>query len=192
MPLHEPPGQVRARIVILLLASAVLASVGGCTVHRRSHWARRSPESDRAAVCQADVAGCRARCEAGDGAMCNMLGVQLELGVSGTVRASAAAQAYTRGCNAEFAPSCANLGWLVLRGTGVPADPPLAMVLFQRAYDGYAHACVMGHGPSCVAAVETLDMIDTPDADAERVASTLLARACALGETDACRASDER
>ena len=174
-----------SRNVGVCAVALVLTLGGGCAMSRRSHFAR-ADTGDRAAACVADLAACRARCEGGDGATCNLLGVQLELGVLGGARPHAASIEYTRGCNADFAPSCANLGWLVLRGRGVPADPALAMVLFQHAYDSYSHACVMGSGPSCVAAVDLLDMSDVPDADQERLASALLERGCELGQARAC------
>lgn len=167
-----------------VLVVALLDS--GCSTGRHTAWRARSSTalaSERADACLADVPACTARCEGGDAATCNLLGVQLEIGLIGGPRPHAASQAYIRGCNEDYPPSCANLGWLVLRGTGVPANPPLALVLFQRAYDGYSHACMMGHGPSCVAAVDALDMADAEPG--EEIA--LLDRGCELGEERACR-----
>jgi TPR repeat protein len=169
----------------LVIVAWIAMGCEGYAVRPRSHWQARSGVSERAEWCASDATACRAECEGGDASACNLLGVQLELGVAGARAPHDAAIVYTLGCQADYAPSCTNLGWLVLRGRGVPADPPLALVLFQRAYDGYARACTMGHGPSCVSAVEMLDLV-TPRDDEERVTLVLLERGCALGETRAC------
>lgn len=171
------------------LALALIACAGGslgCTVHRRSHFAvRRTEGQEHADACAADVRACRERCESGDAATCNLLGVQLELGTHGGARPHAAALVYERGCAGDYAPSCTNLAWLVLRGNGVPADPPLALVLFQRAYDGYSRSCAAGSGSACLSAVDTMDLLE-PREDEDAVVVALLERGCALGEARAC------
>lgn len=166
---------------IALIASAC----DGYVVRPRSHFATRRGRSERAEWCAGDARACREACEDGDASACNLLGVQLELDVGGTRLPSEASVVYRLGCDADFAPSCTNLGWLVLRGDGVPADPPVALVLFQRAYDGYARACAGGIGPSCVSAADAMDLLEPREGD-EATAIALLERGCALGEARAC------
>jgi TPR repeat protein len=164
------------------LGMVVMIAGTGCDVRRPSRLAVR--HDSRAAECARDVASCRARCESGDAATCNLLGVALELGSGGPARPRAAAELYRRGCDADYPPSCTNLGWLVLRGRGVAADPAVALVLFQRAYDGYSRSCAAGFGASCLSAADTIDLLDREDVDRETLA--LLERGCSLGERRAC------
>jgi TPR repeat protein len=171
----------------LVSVATIATACSGYVVRPRSHFAvAQSAASARVTWCATDPDACRVACEGGDVSACNVLGAQLELGTATGVHAPEdAAVAYAIGCDGDYPPSCTNLGWLVLRGRGVLQDAPLALVLFQRAYDGYARACTAGSGASCMSALDTMPLLDPRD-DEDVVTVALLERACELGETRAC------
>ena len=89
----------------------------------------------------ADVATCEAQC-AKDGRACRKLGKLRLRCQPPQFDLARAAEAYTKGCDAGDASSCAALALQVQDGRGVPWDLPRAVELYRRACDG-------GSGVAC-------------------------------------------
>jgi TPR repeat protein len=130
-----------------------------------------------------DAVRCIARCEGGDAQGCNGAGVLFEFGERPDPLL--ASSFYGRACDANYGPGCDNLGWLYLRGHGVPRDPPHAMVLFMAAFDAASLACARGDGAGCLLAGELLrDGRGVEQDDAQALA--MFQRACSYGEAEGC------
>jgi TPR repeat protein len=130
-----------------------------------------------------DSALCIAKCEHDDPQACNGAGVLFEFGESQDV--ASASSYYRRSCDGSYGPGCDNLGWLYLRGRGVPRDQPQAMVLFLAAFDAARLACLRGDGSGCLLAGEILyDGRGVKEDDDQAVA--YFHRACDDGEPKGC------
>jgi TPR repeat protein len=82
------------------------------------------------------------RCDRGDAAACNDLGLLHFQGIRVPLDRARAMELYQRACQGKDAMGCLNLGIIYQQAQGVPADLPRAMELYQRACDG-------GEMPGC-------------------------------------------
>ncbi len=130
-----------------------------------------------------DVARCVEKCEQDDSQACNGAGVLFEFGESPDL--ATASGYYRRSCDGSYAPGCNNLGWLYLRGRGVPRDQPQAMVLFLAAFDASRMACLQGDGSGCLLAGEILYDGRGVQEDQEQ-ALAFFRRACDEGQPKGC------
>ena len=101
-----------------------------------------------------DAERCVAKCEQEDPQACNGAGVIFEFRENPDL--VVASDYYRRSCDGNYGPGCDNLGWLYLRGRGVPRDQPQAMALFLAAFDASRVACLQGDGSGCLLAGEIL------------------------------------
>jgi TPR repeat protein len=141
-----------------LLATAC-AELGQAPTRRLPADVHALPDAADAAAhpCRyGDVARCLARCDGTDAQACNAAGVLLEFDGGLASDPALASTYYRRACDANYGPGCNNLAWLYLRGTGVPRDPPQAMVLFLAAFDAARLACARGDASGCLLAGEIL------------------------------------
>lgn len=132
-----------------------------------------------------DVVQCVARCTPDDPQACNAAGVMFEFDDGERTEPALASTFYQRACDGSYAQGCNNLGWLYLRGRGVPQDQPHAMLLFMAAFDAARLACTQGDASGCLLAGEILyeGRGVAPD---EQQALALFRRACDGGESRAC------
>jgi TPR repeat protein len=147
--------------------------------------ARPAPREVEEHPCRyGDSAGCIAKCERDDPQACNGAGVLFEFGENPDL--VSASGYYRRSCDGSYAPGCDNLGWLYLRGRGVPQDQPQAMVLFLAAFDAARFACLRGDGSGCLLAGEILyDGRGVKEDEEQAVA--FFRRGCDDGERVACK-----
>lgn len=130
-----------------------------------------------------DAERCVAKCERDDPQACNGAGVLYEFNDNPDL--VTASGYYRRSCDGSYAPGCDNLGWLYLRGRGVPRDQPQAMALFLAAFDAARIACLGGDGNGCLLAGEILyDGRGVKEDDEQAVA--FFRRACDDGERRGC------
>jgi TPR repeat protein len=132
-----------------------------------------------------DVDRCIAKCRGDDAQACNAAGVLFEFDDGVRSDAVLASGFYRRACDGNYAPGCNNLGWLYLRGRGVPRDESQAMFLFMTAYDAARLACAHGDASGCLMAGEMLYEGRGVPAD-EDGALAFFRQACSQGEARAC------
>ncbi len=194
---------MKRRVGVVALWGAVTVAAGGA-------WAQPAGGSFTARL--------EARCFAeSHGASCFLAGRMYQRGAGGVGRDDGRAAAlHQRGCEAGFAASCNELGFLTSEGLGVPRDSARGVALFQRACEGGSEAgcgnlgtmyatgtgvardptraapllergCNARHAASCgVLGVLYRRGDGVPQSEAR--ASELLSRSCDLGMPEACTA----
>lgn len=161
-------------VPLVALLVVVVAGVQENTRRKRFDdlYAKSTPSSELLALARAEAAKEKqaalekkqARCEAGEGAMCNDLGYAL----AKTDRAASLA-AYQKGCDADSGMACFNLG-LVLGKTEPTRSTPL-----------YERSCELGFGDGCNNLGTSLEKSD------RRRAVALFDKACSLKSDHGCR-----
>jgi TPR repeat protein len=105
-------------------------------------------------------------------------------GGRGPLRNTAPLAVYTRACDQGFAAGCGSLGDVYFQGSnGVQKDQAKGRALWKDS-------CERGHAESCLnlGVMSHLgDGVTKDDGEAARY----LARACELGQANACRLADE-
>ena len=187
---------VRTTVIVALAASFVSLGCGGTTFELGAvkqaevpydPHAVKPPDPIEVAAnpCKyGDTDRCVEKCQSGDSAACNALGIRYEFG-EWPSDGAAASSFYARACDASYAPGCTNLGWLYSLGRGVPHDAQHAMALFTRAYEASRLACRRGDSSGCMMAGQALLEGRGVEAD-ERSALAFFQMACDAGERKGC------
>ena len=145
----------------------------------------------------------RRLCNQGVPAMCNRLGILMEIGKGGPKNPKGALAMYKKTCDMGESVGCYNLALSLAKGDGVPKDLKRAWLYFSKACRmGYQDACdemkSLAEGKAADASLaETL--CDTGDADACNKLGGILkqqgsqshaiqayAKGCDLGDTESC------
>ena len=174
--------------LLSLVALAGCGEMGNTPVGQLPRDVHAQPETSEVAAhpCRfGDVARCISKCTDDDPQACNAAGVMFEFDEGHSSEPALASGFYSRSCDGNYAQGCNNLGWLYLRGAGVPKDQPHAMLLFMAAFDAAKIACLRGDASGCLLAGEILYEGRGVDAD-EQQAVAFFKRACDGGEQRAC------
>ncbi|MBU0553103.1 sel1 repeat family protein [Myxococcota bacterium] len=118
-----------------------------------------------------------AGCDAGDGAACLRLAGDHLRAASGRGTLMSM-RAFERACELGEAAGCVNLGLMLLRGDGVPADPARAVTLHERA-------CGLGLIPACARLGVLYKKGVGASPDLKR-ATAAFEQACAGGDQASC------